>query len=138
MMRKIEPHMIPGMTSLAEHGRSLLRQLLNMCQTRLEMVGLAVEQEVNALGRELRLAALSIISAWLAGTSLVLWVAVMFPRQVGLWILGVMCVLFAVTSLMSWQVLKRVSIRERLFSRLTEQLRQDVQSLESFTEGDHD
>ncbi len=109
-----------------------------MCQTRLEMVGLAVEQEVNALGRELRLAALSIISAWLAGTCLVLWVAIMFPRQVGLWILGMLCVLFAVTSLMSWQVLKRVSIRERLFSRLTEQLRQDVQSLERFTEGDHE
>ena len=46
--------MIPGITSLAEHGRSLLRQLLSLCQTRLEMAGLAVEQEVNALSRELR------------------------------------------------------------------------------------
>ena len=130
--------MIPGITSLAEHGRSLLRQLLGLFQTRLEMAGLAVEQEVNALSRELRLAALCIISAWLAGTSLVLWVAVMFPRQVGLWILGVLCVLFAFTSLLSWQVLKRVSIRERLFSRLAEQLRQDAQALEAMTEGEHD
>ncbi len=130
--------MIPGITSLAEHGRSLLRQLLGLFQTRLEMAGLAVEQEVNALSRELRLAALCIISAWLAGTSLVLWIAVMFPRQVGLWILGVLCVLFAVTSLLSWQVLKRVSVRERLFSRLTEQLRLDVEALERFTDGNHD
>jgi uncharacterized membrane protein YqjE len=130
--------MIPGITSLAEHGRALLKQLLSLCQTRLEMAGLAVEQEVNALGRELRLAALCIISAWLAGTALVAWIAVMFPRQVGLWILGVLGVLFAVTSLLSWQVLKRVSIRERLFSRLTDQLRQDVEALERFTEGDHD
>jgi uncharacterized membrane protein YqjE len=130
--------MIPGTASLAERSRSLLRQLLHMGQTRLEMVGLAVEQEVSALGRELRMAALCIISAWLAGTTLVLWIAIMFPRQVGLWILGVLCVLFAFTSLMSWQVLQRISIRERLFSRLADQLRQDAEALEGFTEGEHD
>jgi uncharacterized membrane protein YqjE len=130
--------MIPGTSSFAERSRSLLRQLLAMGQTRLEMIGLAVEQEVNALGRELRMAALCIISAWLAGTSLVLWVAIMFPRQVGLWILGVLCVLFAFTSLMSWQVLKRISIRERLFSRMADQLRRDAQALEELTESEHD
>ncbi len=130
--------MIPGTSSFAERSRSLLRQLLAMGQTRLEMIGLAVEQEVNALGRELRMAALCIISAWLAGTSLVLWVAIMFPRQVGLWILGVLCVLFAFTSLMSWQVLKRISIRERLFSRMADQLRRDAQALEALTESEHD
>jgi uncharacterized membrane protein YqjE len=127
-----------GSPTFAERTRSLLRQILAMGQTRLEMIGLAVEQEVAALGRELRLAALCIISAWLAGTSLVLWVAVMFPRQVGLWILGILCVLFAVTSLMTWQVLKRVSIRERLFTRLAEQLRKDAKALEDFADGDHD
>jgi uncharacterized membrane protein YqjE len=130
--------MIPGTSSFAERTRSLLRQLLAMGQTRLEMIGLAVEQEVNALGRELRMAAVCIISAWLAGTSLVLWVAIMFPRQVGLWILGVLCVLFAFTSLMSWQVLKRISIRERLFSRMADQLRRDAQALEELTESEHD
>ncbi|HEY1898978.1 MAG TPA: hypothetical protein VGG49_04200 [Steroidobacteraceae bacterium] len=129
---------IPGTASFAERTRSLLRQVLAMGQTRLEMLGLAVEQEVSALGRELRLAAICIIAAWLAGTSMVLWVAVMFPRQVGLWILGVLCVLFAFTSLMSWQILKRVSMRERLFTRLAEQLRQDAQALETFAEDDHD
>jgi len=130
--------MLPGSTTLAERTRSLLRQVLAMGQTRLEMIGLAVEQEVNALGRELRLAAICIITAWLAGTSLVLWVAVMFPRQVGLWILGVMCILFAFTSILTWQILKRVSIRERLFTRLTEQLRMDAKALEDFAEGEHD
>ncbi len=130
--------MIPGTSSFAERSRSLLRQLLAMGQTRLEMIGLAVEQEVNALGRQLRMAALCIISAWLAGTSLVLWVAIMFPRQVGLWILGVLCVLFAFTSLMSWQVLKRISIRERLFSRMADQLRRDAQALEALTESEDD
>ena len=124
--------------TFAERTRSLLRQILAMGQTRLEMIGLAVEQEVAALGRELRLAAVCILSAWLAGTSLVLWVAVMFPREVGLWILGVLCVLFSFTSLMTYQILKRVSIRERLFTRMAEQLRKDAKSLEDFAEGDHD
>lgn len=128
--------MIPGTTSFTERSRSLLRQLLAMGQTRLEMLGLAVEQEVHALGRELRLAAICIIAAWLAGTSLVLWVALVFPRQIGLWILGVLCVLFAVTSLVSWRVLKRVAKRERLFSRLADQLRQDGKALENLTAGD--
>jgi uncharacterized membrane protein YqjE len=128
---------IPGTTTFAERTRGLLRQMLAMGQTRLEMIGLAVEQEVNALGRELRLAAVCIIAAWLAGTALLLFVALVFPREVGLWILGVLCVLFAVTSLMSWQILKRVSVRERLFTRLADQLRQDAKALESFTEGDH-
>jgi uncharacterized membrane protein YqjE len=130
--------MIPGTASLIERGRSLLRQLLHMGETRLEMLGLEIERELNALGRELRLAAISIISAWLAGTSLVLWVAIMFPRQVGLWILGVLCVLFAFTSVMSWQVLKRVSIRERLFSRLTDQLRKDAEALHTLAQGEDD
>ncbi len=130
--------MIPSTTSFAERSRSLLKQLLGMGQNRLEMLGLAVEQEVHALGRELKLAAICIIAAWLAGTALVAWVAVMFPREVGLWILGALCILFVFTSLMSWQVLRRVSVRERLFTRLAEQLRQDAQALERLTDGDHD
>ncbi len=116
----------------------MLKQLLGMGQNRLEMLGLAVEQEVHALGRELKLAAICIIAAWLAGTSLVAWVAVMFPREVGLWILGVLCILFVFTSLMSWQILRRVAVRERLFTRLAEQLRRDAQALESLADGDHD
>ncbi|HTY93753.1 MAG TPA: phage holin family protein [Steroidobacteraceae bacterium] len=126
------------MPSFAERSRSLLRQLLAMGQTRLEMLGLAVEQEVHALGRELRLAAVCIIAAWLAGTSAVLWIALVFPRQVGLWILGILCLLFAVTSLVTWQALKRAARRERVFSRLAEQLRQDAKALESFTGTEHD
>jgi uncharacterized membrane protein YqjE len=131
--------MIPATPSFAERSRSLLRQLLTMGQTRLEMLGLEVEREVSALGRELRLAAVCIIAAWLSATALLLWIAVAFPREVGLWILGVLCVLFAITSLISWRVLKRLSRRERLFSRLAEQLRQDAQALENLTgAGEHD
>jgi uncharacterized membrane protein YqjE len=128
--------MNPATPSFTERSRSLLRQLLAMGQTRLEMLGLEVEREVGALGRELRLAAICIIAAWLSATALLLWIAVAFPRAVGLWILGVLCVLFAITSLVSWRVLQRVSRRERLFSRLADQLRQDAQALDSLTGAD--
>ncbi len=125
--------MIPGTASFAERSRSLLRQLLVMGQTRLEMLGLEVEQEVGALGREVRLAAICIIGAWLAGTSLVLFIAIAAPRQVGLWILGALCVAFAVTSFATWRILKGISRRERLFSRLADQLRKDAKALENLT-----
>ncbi len=120
-------------TTFAERTRSLLRQVLAMGQTRLEMLGLAVEQEVHALGREVRLAAICIIAAWLAGTSAILFIAVAAPRQVGLWILGILCIVFAITSAMTWQILKGASKRERLFSRLADQLREDAKALESLT-----
>jgi uncharacterized membrane protein YqjE len=128
--------MIPGIPSLADRTRSLLRQLLAMGQTRLEMLGLAVEQEVRALSQQLRLAAVCIIAAWLAGTCLVLLAFLVFPRQVALWVLGVLCVLFAITSLVSWRMLQQTSKRERLFTSLARQLRLDAQALESLTEGD--
>ncbi len=63
--------MIPGIPSLADRTRSLLRQLLAMGQTRLEMLGLAVEQEVRVLSQQLKFAAVCIVGAWLAGTCLV-------------------------------------------------------------------
>src|SRR5580698_9374685 len=98
--------MISASPSFTERSRSLLRQLLAMGQTRLEMLGLEVEREVSALGRELRLAAICIIAVWLSATALLLWIAVAFPREVGLWILGVLCAVFAITGLLSWRVLK--------------------------------
>jgi uncharacterized membrane protein YqjE len=131
--------MISATPSFADRSRALLRQLLAMGQTRLEMLGLEVEQEVGALGREVRLAAICIIAAWLAGTAMVLWIALVFPRPVGLWILGVLCLVFAATSFLTYRVLKRATKRERIFSRLADQLRQDAKALESLAGADeHD
>jgi uncharacterized membrane protein YqjE len=127
---------LPTSPTFAERSRSLLRQLLAMGQTRLEMLGLEVEREVSALGRELRLAAICIIAAWLSATALLLWIAVAFPREVGLWILGVLCVLFAITGIISWRVLKLTSRRERIFSRLANQLRQDAEALQHLAGSD--
>jgi uncharacterized membrane protein YqjE len=120
---------IPGLSALTEHTRSLLRQLLAMGQTRLEMLGLAVEQEVAALREELRLAAICIIAGWLAGACLIVCVALAFPRYVALSVLGVLCLALIITSVVSWRVLQRMGKRERLFSSLANQLRLDAKAL---------
>ena len=131
--------MIPGLSTLTEHTRSLLRQLLAMGQTRLEMLGLAVEQEVGALREELRLAAISIIAAWLAGGCLIVCVALALPRYVALGVLSVLCIVFAITSVISWRLLQRIAKRERLFSSLAKQLQMDAKALDVSTPGaDHD
>ncbi len=67
---------------------------------------------------------------------LVLLAFLVFPRQVTLWVLGVLCVLFAITSLVSWRMLQQAGQRERLFTSLARQLRLDAQALESLAEGD--
>lgn len=117
--------MSEGSPSFVVRGRTLLQQLLHFSQTRLEMVGLAVEQERLALGREIRLAAICVVCAWLAGTTLVLWLVILLPQQVLLWLLGAMFAVFAAGGLTAGMVLKHSAHREPLFSRLVEQLKLD-------------
>jgi uncharacterized membrane protein YqjE len=109
----------------AARGRSLLRQLLAMGQTRLEMLGLEVEQEKLLLARELRLLALIIVCAGLAGFTLVLWVALSFPDRLRFWVLGALVLVFAAAGVAGWLRLRHVARRERLFARVIAQLRLD-------------
>ena len=115
--------------NFATRSRQLLQQVLALAQTRLEMLGLALEQERIGLARELKLAAICIVCAWLAGTTLVLWVMVALPQVARVWLLGVLFALFAITALVSYMTLKRAAQRERLFTRLAAQLQLDRISL---------
>ena len=121
--------------SFAARSRALLLQMLALGQTRLEMLGLELEKERLALGREIRLAALCIVCAWLAGTTLVLWVVVALPQTARVWLLGALFLLFTVTAAIAWLVLKRAAQRERLFTRLATQLQLDRISLGDRTAG---
>jgi len=121
--------MSEGPLNFAARSRQLLQQVLAIAQTRLEMLGLAVEQERVALSREIKLAAICIVCAWLAGTTLVLWVMVALPQVARVWLLGVLFALFAITAGVSFMTLKRAAQRERLFTRLAAQLQLDRISL---------
>jgi uncharacterized membrane protein YqjE len=111
-------------------GKSLLAQLLRIVQTRLEMLAVEIEQEKLNVRRELRLAALCIICAWLAGFTLVLWAALSLPPSVRLIVLGALFVLFVLIGLGSWLALRRTFRRTPMFTRLIQQLRLDRATLD--------
>ncbi len=110
-------------------GRSLLGELLRMAQTRLEMLALELEQEKLRVARALRLAAVTAVCAWLAGFTLVLWVALALRPSVRFIALGALFALFALGGLASWIALRRALTRDSPFSRLIGQLRLDRASL---------
>ncbi len=124
--------MSEGPLNFATRSRQVLQQVLAIGQTRLEMLGLAVEQERLALSRELKLATITIVCAWLAGTTLTLWVMVALPQVARVWLLGVLFALFGITAVVSYRALRQAAQRERLFTRLAAQLQLDRISL-----GDH-
>lgn len=114
---------------LIARGRSLLGELLRMTQTRLEMLAIEIEQEKLRITRALRLAAVTAICSWLAGFTLVLWVALSLRPPVRFIVLGALFVFFVLAGLTSWIFLRRSLNRNPPFSRLIGQLRLDRASL---------
>jgi len=110
-------------------ARSLLDQVLRIAQTRLELLAVEIQQEKLALSRQLLLASLTAICALLAGLTLVVWVALAFPPNTRLIVLGVLFALLASGSVGCWYALKRHARRDPLFSRVIQQLRLDRASL---------
>ncbi len=110
-------------------SRSLLGELLRIAQTRLEMLAIELEQEKLRITRALRLALITAVCGWLAGFTLVLWVALSLRPNVRFIVLGALFVLFVLAGLTSWIVLRRALSRNPPFSRLIGQLRLDRASL---------
>ena len=114
---------------LIGRGRSLIEQLLRMAQTRLELLRAEIQQERLALTSQLRLAAAAAICAWLAGLTLLLWVALVLPPDVRSIVLGVLFFVLLLVSIVSLALLRRRARREPLFTRIIHQLRLDRASL---------
>ena len=116
---------------LIDRGKSMLDQLLRITQTRLEMLSLEIQREKLEIGRSLWLAAAVVGCAWLSGFSLILWVALALPRDMRSWLLGGIFVVLLAASIVCWLVLRRRGNRQRIFSRVIEQLQLDRASLGS-------
>jgi uncharacterized membrane protein YqjE len=110
-------------------ARSLLDQILKIAQTRLELLAVEIQQEKLALSRHLLLASLTAIFALLAGLTLVVWIALAFPPDTRLIVLGILFVVLVLGSVGCWFALKRHARRDPLFSRVIHQLRLDRASL---------
>lgn len=114
---------------LIDRGKSLLDQLLRMAQTRLEMVSVEIQREKLELARSFRLAIAAAICAWLAGFSLILWVALVLPPDLRSKLLGGLFVVLLGVSIGCWIALRRRTARQPIFSRLIEQIQLDRASL---------
>ncbi len=114
---------------LVARGRSLLGELLRIVQTRLEMLAIEFEQEKIRIARQIRLAIVAALCTWLAGFTLVLWVALALRPDVRFIVLGALFGAFTVASIACWIGLSRSMRRQALFARLMAQLRLDRESL---------
>jgi uncharacterized membrane protein YqjE len=114
---------------LIDRGKSMLDQLLRIAQTRLEMLSLEIQREKLELSRSIRLAIAIAVCAWLAGFSLILWVALVLPPDMRSMLLAGLFVVLAAASLGCWIALHRRASRQPIFSRLIDQLHLDRASL---------
>jgi uncharacterized membrane protein YqjE len=121
--------MSDGAQPLIGRGRSFLRELLRIVQTRLEMLAIEFEQEKLRLTQQLRLAIVAALCAWLAGFTLILWVALALRPDVRFIVLGILFGVFVLATLACWVGLRRAMRRGPLFARLLTQLRLDRESL---------
>jgi len=121
--------MSDGAQPIISRGKSLLEQLLRIVQNRLELLQLELESEKLRITRDMKLALMGAIFAWLAFFTLVLLAALALPRQQRLIALGALFVLFVIASVVSFVMLRRSVRREPLFTRIIHQLRLDRGSL---------
>jgi uncharacterized membrane protein YqjE len=121
--------MMDGGQPIIARGKSLLEQLLRIAQNRLELLSLELESEKLRVTRDLRLALMGAIFAWLAFFTLVLLAALALPRERRLIALGALFVLFVIASVVSFVMLRRSVRRAPLFTRIINQLRLDRASL---------
>jgi uncharacterized membrane protein YqjE len=115
--------------NIFSRGRSMLVEALRMAQTRLELLTLEIEQEKLCITRDLKLAIITALCAWLAGFTLILWVALSLPPGARFIVLGSLFGVFVLAAIACWIGLRRSMRRAPLFSRLIGQLRLDRASL---------
>jgi uncharacterized membrane protein YqjE len=114
---------------LIGRGKSLLDQVLRIAQTRLELLSVEIQREKAILVRQLLIAAVGVICAWLAGFTLILWAALTLPPPERTVFFGVLVGALLLGSLASWLALKRRAQREALFTRAIHQLQLDRSAL---------
>ena len=115
--------------NLFSRGRAMLVEALRMAQTRPELAVLEIEQEKLLITRDLKLAIFAAICLWLAGFSLVLWVALALPPRARFIVLGCLFIVFLLAAIVFWIALRRSLRRDPPFARLIGQLRLDRASL---------
>ncbi len=111
--------------------------LLRMAQTRLEMLGVELQIERDALLDRLRLGMFAAVAAMLAGVTAMLWIAVVAPPALRGILLGVLTLLWVAVALTAVLLARSGDRRanQPLFGSLVAQLRRDRGTLSPATAG---
>jgi uncharacterized membrane protein YqjE len=110
----------------------LASDVLRMAETRLEMLGVELQRERDAIVLQLKLAMTSVLAAGIAGISAVLWAALTLPPGQRSLALGALTLVFAGTAIVAVFVAKNKGRRQgRLFENLIAQLGRDSTTLGS-------
>lgn len=117
---------------MREHSNPLTRaadivaDLLRMAQTRLEMIGVDMQRERDAIVLQLKFAMFSIIAGGIAGISAVLWAALALPPRLRPIALGALTVAFVSVAIITLLIAQRERRRQiRIFGNVVAQLRHD-------------
>jgi uncharacterized membrane protein YqjE len=119
--------------SLLSRVGDIAGDLLRMAQTRLELLGVEVQLERDALIDRLRLGMFAAVAATLFGVTAMLWIAVVAPPSLRGILLGVLTLLWLAVALTATLLARGVGRRSAkpLFGRVVAQLERDRSALSS-------
>ena len=111
--------------------RSLLDQLLQIVQTRVELLSAEIQTEKLALTRQWQLAVAAVVLTSLAGVTFIVWLALAVPPHQRTLALGIVFFALVGGAVGCAAAMHRRHKRPPLFSRVANQLRLDRASLTS-------
>lgn len=111
--------------------RSLLDQLLQIAQTRVELISAEIQSEKVALTRQWQLAVAAVVLISLAGVTFIVWLALTVPAYLRTAALGTLFLVLVGGAVGCALAMHRRHKRAPLFSRVAHQLRLDRASLSS-------
>ncbi len=119
--------------SLLSRVGDIASDLLRMGQTRLELLGVELQLERDALIDRVRLGMFAAVAATLSGVTAMLWIAVVAPPSLRGILLGVLALLWLAIALTATLLVRGVGRRSEqpLFGRVVAQLERDRSTLKT-------
>ena len=119
--------------SLLSRVGDIASDLLRMGQTRLELLGVELQLERDALIDRVRLGMFAAVAATLSGVTAMLWIAVVAPPSLRGILLGVLALLWLAIALTATLLVRGAGRRSEqpLFGRVVAQLERDRSTLKT-------